>query len=62
LHYPPSVCLPTRHLRAAAFAVLTAARLYHADPSITLRVHAHVISNQLAETADIFDRVMKPGG
>jgi hypothetical protein len=56
------VCLPTRHLRAAAFAVLTAARLYHAAPSITLRVHAHVISNQLAETADIFDRVMKPGG
>jgi hypothetical protein len=31
-----------------------AARLGHADPSITLRVHAHVIGEQLAEAAVIF--------
>jgi integrase len=31
-----------------------AARLGHADPSITLRVYAHVISDQLTEAADIF--------
>jgi hypothetical protein len=54
--------LPTRHLRAAAFAVLTAAQFYHAYPSITLRGTRRVISNQLAETADIFDRVMKSCG
>jgi hypothetical protein len=30
---------------------VVAARLGHADPSITLRVYAHVISNQLAEAA-----------
>jgi integrase len=39
-----------------------AARLGHADPSITLRVYAHVISNQLAEAADIFAQVMKAAG
>ena len=38
------------------------ARLGHADPSITLRVYAHVISNQLAEAADIFARIMKAAG
>ena len=41
---------------------VVAARLGHADPSITLRVYAHVISNQLAEAADIFARVMKAAG
>jgi integrase len=34
------------------------ARLGHADPSITLRAYAHVISNQLAEAADIFARAL----
>ena len=41
---------------------VVAARLGHADPSITLRVYAHVISNQLAEAADIFARIMKAAG
>ena len=31
-----------------------AARLGHADPSITLRVYAHVISDQLTEATEIF--------
>ena len=34
------------------------ARLGHADPSITLRVYAHVISDQLTEAADIFARAV----
>ena len=41
---------------------VVAARLGHADPSITLRVYAHVISNQLAEAAGIFAQVMKAAG
>jgi integrase len=32
---------------------VVAARLGHADPSITLRVYAHVIREQVAEAADI---------
>jgi integrase len=49
-----------RHLHATTLllagvpAHVVAARLGHADPSITLRVYAHVISNQLAEAADVF--------
>ena len=39
-----------------------AARLGHANPSITLRVHAHVISDQLAEAADIFARAIVSAG
>ena len=39
-----------------------AARLGHADPSITLRVQAHVISDQLAEAADIFARAIVSAG
>jgi integrase len=38
---------------------VVAARLGHADPSITLRVYAHVINEQLAETADIFANQIK---
>jgi integrase len=41
---------------------VVAARLGHADPSITLRVYAHVVSVQLVEAADIFARVMKAAG
>jgi integrase len=37
---------------------VVAARLGHADPSITLRVYAHVISEQLAEAAAIFARAV----
>ena len=33
---------------------VVAARLGHANPSITLRVYAHVISDQISEAADIF--------
>ena len=37
---------------------VVAARLGHADPSITLRVYAHVISDQHTEAADIFARAV----
>jgi len=37
---------------------VVAARLGHADPSITLRVYALVISDQLTEAADIFARAI----
>ena len=57
-----------RHVHATTLLLasvpvhVVAARLGHADPSITLRVYAHVISDQLAEAADIFARVMKAAG
>jgi hypothetical protein len=35
---------------------VVAARLGHADPSVTLRVYAHVIRDQVAKAADIFAR------
>jgi len=35
---------------------VVAARLGHADPSVTLRVYAHVIRDQVAAAADIFAR------
>jgi integrase len=44
----------TTLLRAGVPVHVVAARLGHADPSITLRVYAHVISEQLAEAAAIF--------
>jgi integrase len=37
---------------------VVAARLGHADPSMTLRVYGHVISDQLTEAADIFARAI----
>ncbi|MGO9077896.1 MAG: tyrosine-type recombinase/integrase [Streptosporangiaceae bacterium] len=49
-----------RHVHATTLLLagvpvhVVAARLGHADPSITLRVYAHVISGQLAEAAVIF--------
>jgi len=49
--------LPTSLLAGVPVHVV-AARLGHADPSITLRVYAHVISDQLSETADIFARAV----
>jgi hypothetical protein len=33
-----------------------AARPGHADPSVTLRVYAHVIRDQVAEAAEVFAR------
>jgi integrase len=53
-----------RHIHATTLLLagvpvhVVAARLGHADPSITLRVYAHVISEQLAEAADIFARAI----
>jgi hypothetical protein len=41
---------------------VVAARLGHADPSITLRVYAHVIREQVAEAADVFARAIPPAG
>jgi len=41
---------------------VVAARLGHADPSVTLRVYAHVIREQVAEAADIFARSILVGG
>jgi integrase len=51
---------PRDHLaaRAGVPVHVVAARLGHADPSITLRVYAHVISEQLAEAAVIFARAV----
>jgi integrase len=37
---------------------VVAAWLGHADPSITLRVYAHVISDRLTEAADIVARAI----
>jgi integrase len=45
-------------LRAGVPVHVVAARLGHADPSITLRVYAHVIGEQLAEAAVIFARAV----
>jgi integrase len=53
-----------RHVHATTLLLagvpvhVVAARLGHADPSITLRVYAHVISDQLTEAADIFARAI----
>jgi hypothetical protein len=35
---------------------VVAARLGHADPSVTLRVYGHVIRDQAAEAAEVFAR------
>jgi integrase len=40
---------------------VVAARLGHADPSVTLRVYAHLIRDQVAEAADIFARSIPAG-
>ena len=51
-----------RHVHATTLLLagvpvhVVAARLGHADPSVTLRVYAHVIRDQVAEAADIFAR------
>jgi integrase len=56
-----------RHVHATARLAGTqvhvvAARLGHADPSITLRGYAHVISNEHAEAAGVFAQIMKEAG
>ena len=40
---------------------VVAARPGHADPSVTLRVYAHVIRDQVAAAADIFARSISAG-
>ena len=53
-----------RHVHATTLLLagvpvhVIAARLGHADPSITLCVYAHVISDQLTEAADILARAV----
>jgi integrase len=57
-----------RHLHATTLLLagvpvhVVAARLGHADPSVTLRVYAHVIRDQVAEAADIFARSIQGDG
>ncbi len=57
-----------RHIHATTLLLagvpvhVVAARLGHANPSITLRVYAHAISEQLAEAADIFARSITAAG
>jgi integrase len=57
-----------RHIHATTLLLagvpvhVVAARLGHADPSITLRVYAHVISDQLTEAAEIFARAIAGTG
>ena len=48
----------TTLLLAGVPAHVVATRLGHSDPSITLRVYAQVISDQLTEAADIFARTV----
>lgn len=45
-------------LKAGVPVHVVAARLGHADPSVTLRVYAHVIPEQAAEVADRFAALM----
>jgi integrase len=40
---------------------VVAARLGHADPSVTLRVYTHVTRDQVADAADIFARSIRGG-
>jgi integrase len=51
----------TRLLQAAVPVHVVAAPLGHADPSITLRVYAHVIREQLAEAAVILGSAVEAG-
>ena len=56
-----------RHLHATTLLLLgvpvhvVAGRLGHADPAITLRVHAHVIHIAEAAAADIFGQAVTAG-
>ena len=56
-----------RHVHATTLLLagvpvhVVAARLGHADPSVTLRVYAHVVRDQVAEAADIFARSVSAG-
>jgi integrase len=68
---PPAAPLPQarlhdlRHLHATTLLLagipvhVVAARLGHADPSVTLRVYAHVIREHAARVGDVFAREIK---
>lgn len=49
----------TMLLQAAVPVHVVAARLGHADPSVTLRVYAHVLDSQASEVAAVFARAME---
>ena len=59
---PPARLHDLRHVHATTLLLagvpvhVVAARLGHADPSVTLRVYAHVIRDQVAEAAEVFAR------
>ena len=64
---PHALLHDLRHVHATTLLLagvpvhVVAARLGHADPSVTLRVYAHVIRDQVAEAADIFARSIPAG-
>jgi integrase len=59
---PPARLHDLRHVHATTLLLagvpvhVVAERLGHADPSITLRVYAHVIRQQVADVAEVFAR------
>ncbi|MFI6501947.1 tyrosine-type recombinase/integrase [Nonomuraea typhae] len=60
LHDPRHVHATTL-LMAGVPVHVVAARLGHADPAITLRVYAHVITEQAATAAEIFATAVSKG-
>jgi len=64
---PPARLHDLRHVHATTLLLagvpvhLVAARLGHADPSVTLRVYAHVVREQMAAVADAFARAVREG-
>ncbi|MFD0773763.1 tyrosine-type recombinase/integrase [Streptomonospora algeriensis] len=65
---PPARLHDLRHIHATTLLLagvpvhVVAARLGHADPSITLRVYAHVIDEQVATVADTFADILRKAG
>ncbi len=64
---PPARLHDLRHIHATTLLLegvpvhVVADRLGHADPSITLRVYAHVMRHQAAGVADVFARAVRKG-
>ncbi len=63
---PPARLHDLRHVHATVLLTagvpvhVVAARLGHADPSITLRVYAHVLQEDAAKVADVFAQAVAP--
>ena len=63
---PPARLHDLRHVHATVLLTagvpvhVVAARLGHADPSITLRVYAHVLQEDAAKVADVFAQAVEP--